>query len=443
MMRYDGALYNRAYDFKYPKAGDANSVVTPTSSTSKRAARRRSTPAPTPRNIFPASAGRRAGSCGTRPATAVSSRSSSAGWRPTRSRRRRRSSRRSTASVRPAMWATKPTVCSAGSTADAASSIMQETATGWMHLYLGEPGEPLRALTEGRWGGDRHRRSRRPRGLLHLDRAVAARTQPLRRRLQGTAQTPAHARQGGSIRSLRALECYITSRPSRRPTIRAGGDLRTPGDAPCAPWPTTPPCASGRQHPSAAQGVLHLHDRTRRHAGRLHRPPRRVRSRTPLPLPADAVFGARLADGAEPLETRLGRRAGTAGLRGSGYRRPRHGLPRRGVQEEHLRPAGASRSRRPAVDGTLHGRAAVDRRRAHRHLRLVVRRLHGPFVRLQRRRAVQGGRRRGARHLVALLRHDFTASSTTACRRRIPQGTTKTHRSCWRRCCATTARGCC
>ena len=28
---------------------------------------------------------------------------------------------------------------------------MQETATGWMHLYLGEPGEPLRALTEGRW----------------------------------------------------------------------------------------------------------------------------------------------------------------------------------------------------------------------------------------------------------------------------------------------------
>ena len=28
MMRYDGALYNRAYDFKYPKAGDANSVVT-------------------------------------------------------------------------------------------------------------------------------------------------------------------------------------------------------------------------------------------------------------------------------------------------------------------------------------------------------------------------------------------------------------------------------
>lgn len=27
MMRYDGSLYNRAYSFKYPKAGDANSVV--------------------------------------------------------------------------------------------------------------------------------------------------------------------------------------------------------------------------------------------------------------------------------------------------------------------------------------------------------------------------------------------------------------------------------
>ena len=28
MMRYDGALYNRAYSFKYPKAGDRNSIVT-------------------------------------------------------------------------------------------------------------------------------------------------------------------------------------------------------------------------------------------------------------------------------------------------------------------------------------------------------------------------------------------------------------------------------
>ena len=28
MMRYDGRLYNRPYDFKYPKAGDANSTVT-------------------------------------------------------------------------------------------------------------------------------------------------------------------------------------------------------------------------------------------------------------------------------------------------------------------------------------------------------------------------------------------------------------------------------
>ena len=28
MMRYDGRLYNRAYDFKYPKAGDTNSTVT-------------------------------------------------------------------------------------------------------------------------------------------------------------------------------------------------------------------------------------------------------------------------------------------------------------------------------------------------------------------------------------------------------------------------------
>ena len=52
-----------------------------------------------------------------------------------------------------------------------------------------------------------------------------------------------------------------------------------------------------------------------------------------------------------------------------------------------------------------HGRPALGRQRAHRHLRLVVRRLHGRELRPQRAGALQNGHRRGPRHLVALLRH--------------------------------------
>jgi len=407
MMRYDGARYNRAYDFKYPKAGDANSVVT--------------------LHVFDLETGRTTkvdtGADTTQYIPRIGWTPRGELWYETRDRRRQQIVfRRLAADALTAPQAEQQTVYRERSPRYVAHEtdrsfrwidggrrflIMQETATGWMHLYLGEPGEPLRALTEGRWEVT---------GIVGADdRAVyytSTERSPLERNLYAVDYKGRHKRlltpdKGfHTIAPSAGMRYYISTfssadDPGRVEICDARG--RT-----CAPWPTTSrPAPSGRQHPSAAQGVLHLHDRTRRHAGRLHRPPRRVRSRTPLPLPADAVFGARLADGAEPLETRLGGRAGTAGLRGGGYRRPRHGLPRRGVQEEHLRPAGASRSRRPAVDGPLHGRAAVDRRRAHRHLRLVVRRLHGSLVRLQGRRAVQGGRRRGARHLVALLRHDL------------------------------------
>ena len=44
---------------------------------------------------------------------------------------------------------------------------------------------------------------------------------------------------------------------------------------------------------------------------------------------------------------------------------------------------------------------------AHRHLRLVLRRIHGPELCDEGPRAVQNGHRRGSRHLVALLRHDL------------------------------------
>ena len=122
-------------------------------------------------------------------------------------------------------------------------------------------------------GGDRHRRSRRPRGLLHLDRAVAARTQPLRRRLQGTAQTPAHARQGVPYdrserrNALLHLDLLVGRRSG------AGGDLRRPGTHRAHRGRQRRPAPSGRQHPSAAQSSSPSRPNGR-HAGRLHRPPR-------------------------------------------------------------------------------------------------------------------------------------------------------------------------
>ena len=122
MMRYDGALYNRAYDFKYPQGGrrqfggDAPRLRPRNGPYDEGRHRRRHHAIHSPHRLDAAR-----GVVVRDPRPAVSSRSSSADWRPRRSRRRRRSSRRSTASVRPAMWPTKPTVRSAGSTADAAS----------------------------------------------------------------------------------------------------------------------------------------------------------------------------------------------------------------------------------------------------------------------------------------------------------------------------------
>ena len=402
MMRYDGALYNRAYDFKYPKAGDANSVVT--------------------LHVFDLETG-----CTTKVDTGADTTQyiPRIGWTPrgelwyeTRDRRQQQIVfRRLAADALTAPQAEQQTVYRERSPRYVAHEtdrsfrwidggrrflIMQETATGWMHLYLGEPGEPSCGRSPRRREVTGIVGSRRPRGSTD----TSTERSPLERNLYTVDYKGRHKRlltpdKGFHTIAPSAGMRYYISRTfssaddpgrveicdARGRTVRTVADnaalrrladsirlARARSSSPSRPNAATRWAATS----SAPQGSI----------------------RTPLPLPADAVFGARLADGAEPLETRLGGCAGTAGLRGGGYRRPRHGLPRRGVQEEHLRPAGASRSRRPAVDGTLHGRAAVDRRRAHRHLRLVVRRLHGSLVRLQGRRAVQGGRRRGARHLL-------------------------------------------
>ena len=151
MMRYDGALYNRAYDFKYPKAGDANSVVT--------------------LHVFDLETGRTTkvdtGADTTQYIPRIGWTPRGELWYETRDRRQQQIVfRRLAADALTAPQAEQQTVYRERSPRYVAHEtdrsfrwidggrrflIMQETATGWMHLYLGEPGEPLRALTEGRW----------------------------------------------------------------------------------------------------------------------------------------------------------------------------------------------------------------------------------------------------------------------------------------------------
>ena len=151
MMRYDGALYNRAYDFKYPKAGDANSVVT--------------------LHVFDLETGRTTkvdtGADTTQYIPRIGWTPRGELWYETRDRRQQQIVfRRLAAEALTAPQAEQQTIYRERSPRYVAHEtdrsfrwidggrrflIMQETATGWMHLYLGEPGEPLRALTEGRW----------------------------------------------------------------------------------------------------------------------------------------------------------------------------------------------------------------------------------------------------------------------------------------------------
>ena len=69
-------------------------------------------------------------------------------------------------------------------------------------------------------------------------------------------------------------------------------------------------------------------------------------------------------------------------------------------------PRGAG-GRRPALVCPLHGFTALRRPCTHRHLRLVVRRVHGTGLRDERPRAIPHGDCRGPRHIVALLRLDL------------------------------------
>jgi len=162
MMRYDGTLHNRAYDFKYPKAGDPNSTVT--------------------LHVFDLETGRT-----TRIDTGADSTQyiPRIGWTPrgelwyaTRDRRQREIVfRRLAADALAVPQAEQEVVYRERSPRYVAHEtdrsfrwidggrrflVMQESAAGWMHLYLGEPGKPLRPLTAGRWevtgivGADEH-----------------------------------------------------------------------------------------------------------------------------------------------------------------------------------------------------------------------------------------------------------------------------------------------
>lgn len=139
MMRYDGALYNRAYDFKYPKAGDANSVVT--------------------LHVFDLETGRTTkvdtGADTTQYIPRIGWTPRGELWYETRDRRQQQIVfRRLAADALTAPQAEQQTIYRERSPRYVAHEtdrsfrwidggrrflIMQETATGWMHLYLGEP----------------------------------------------------------------------------------------------------------------------------------------------------------------------------------------------------------------------------------------------------------------------------------------------------------------
>ncbi len=111
------------------------------------------------------------------------------------------------------------------------------------------------------------------------------------------------------------------------------------------------------------------------------------------------------AIGGRPPLVRLGKRVGRQRLHRRMLRRPRHGIHGRAVQEADVRQSGRLGGRGPDLVRALHGFATLCRSRPYRHLRLVVRRFHGFGMRAEGRRTLQDGHRGGSRHLVALLRH--------------------------------------
>ena len=238
MMRYDGALYNRAYDFKYPKAGDTNSTVT--------------------LHVYDLETGRTThvdtGADSTQYIPRIGWTPRGELWYETRDRRQREIVfRRLAAEAFDTPQAQQQVVYRERSPRYVAHEtdrsfrwiddgrrflILQESATGWMHLYLGEPDKPLRALTRGRWEVT---------GIVGADdRAVyytSTERSPLERHLYAVDY------KGRRKRLLTPAEGFHTIAPSAgmRYYISTFSSADDPGRvAPCAWWTTTPRCAAWR-----------------------------------------------------------------------------------------------------------------------------------------------------------------------------------------------------
>ena len=249
--------------------------------------------------------------------------------------------------------------------------------------------------------------NRRPDGqthLLPLDRGIAPAPRPLQHHARRTQETAPHGRRRllhdrpkprHEILHFDLLQC-LDPQPRRDPHGRGQAGPHAPHERGAAQ--RTGSLGAPRQ------GVHHDSHRTGRHAECMDPAAARIRSVETLSDPHDPVFGSGFAAGRRPLVARLGgcprRRGLCRGLR----RRTRHGLPRRSIQEMHLRTARAARSRGSALRGPLPRGAAVGRSRTNRHLRLVLRRFHGAGLRAEGRRALQDGDRRGSRYLMAVLR---------------------------------------
>lgn len=151
MMRYDGSLYNRAYEFKYPKAGDCNSTVT--------------------LHLYDIETERTVridtGSDTTQYIPRIGWTPRGELWYETRNRHQNEIVfRRLSVGTFGTPQAEQEVVYRETSPRYIAHEtdrsfrwldkgdrflVMQESATGWMHLYTGRSGEALRPLTAGKW----------------------------------------------------------------------------------------------------------------------------------------------------------------------------------------------------------------------------------------------------------------------------------------------------
>ena len=326
MMRYDGKLYNEAYSFKYPKAGDANSVVDLYVYDLKTGETER------------VDVGPDRGQYILQPE-----------WTPDGRLCFQRMNRRQNHF--------EAVLCNPDGTQQVIYDerspkyvdhlnktfyfledgrrfiVREETSTGYMHLYLYGIGQGvLHPITQGEWEVTDFVGLRGDKVYY-----ISTESSPLKRRTSTELDSTASTRSASlpatvTIRSIPAPTCPTTSAkaatapPPAVPTFfnAAGKRVRTLYD-------NAPLKEAARGGGASRPGVLHLHHRAGRRAERLHAQAARLRPGKTLPRAADPVFRSGIAAGCRRVGARLGGRARHAWLYRRVRRSPGHRISGRRV----------------------------------------------------------------------------------------------------------------